>query len=611
MSRTLTDTATITQDLTTAGQIKLNAALGGSNFQLQYNNSGAFGGLSLGTSGNPLVSSGSSGAPYFASAGVWANSGTNLAITAQTTTDIPLVAKGIASQSGDLQQWQNSSGTALAKMSAAGGLIVGGGSLGTPGLRFSTDTSSGIYQDSGGVVRVSIGGARAASFVAAGVQVGPATSSASAPALTVDGAGTGGLFSPSSGIIGICGGGNEYGRFTSSSLTMGVQQTAQGSLILANTAAGAYSTTIKSSNSASAAWTFTLPPTGGTNAYVLQTDGSGTTSWVAQSGGSGTLTVNTTATSGATAGQLLYSDGSKLQAGGAVLASSLALGGAAIGSNALAVTGTALLSSAIATAASGNNLAVTAQNATDVPLTAKGAASQSGNLQNWTNSSGTNLVYVDSAGGLNFYSGQWGTTPKIAATTNDAAGDLAFYTSPGCTVCFSGSSAVGTPSYIRISSGGGLGFSNGNASNSGVDNLILREGAGILSQVYSTTAQTRRVYHDSSSSNANYSRATFGYSLGGTTGPNLVIGTEAAGTSTAGGIQFAQNGSNVLGDYGITTAGGWTFGLANTTKFLAGSTGSGAAALGSNCPASTATAPYTWIKTTSSDGSTVYIPAWK
>ena len=55
-----------------------------------------------------------------------------------------------------------------------------------------------------------------------------------------------------------------------------------------------------------------------------------------------TLTVNTTATSGATAGQLLYSDGSKLQAGGAVLASSLALGGATIGSNALAVTGTTL-----------------------------------------------------------------------------------------------------------------------------------------------------------------------------------------------------------------------------------------------------------------------------
>ena len=222
---------------------------GGSNYQLQYNNSSAFGGISFGTSGNPLVSSGSSAAPYFASAGVWANSGTNLAITAQTTTDVPLVAKGMASQSGDLQQWQNSSGSALAKIGAAG------------------------------------------------------------------------------------------------ALTLGVQQTAQGNLVLSNTAAGAYATTIQSSNSASAAWTLTLPTTAGTNAYVLQTDGSGNTSWVAQSGGSSTLTVNTTATSGATAGQILYSDGSKLQAGGAVLASSLALGGATIGSNALAVTGTSALGS--------------------------------------------------------------------------------------------------------------------------------------------------------------------------------------------------------------------------------------------------------------------------
>lgn len=40
-------------------------------------------------------------------------------------------------------------------------------------------------------------------------------------------------------------------------------------------------------------------------------------------------------------------------------------------------------------------------------------------------------------------------------------------------------------------------------------------------------------------------------------------------------------------------------------------TGAGAAALGANCPASTVTAPYTWLKAKSSDGSAVYIPAWK
>jgi hypothetical protein len=70
-------------------------------------------------------------------------------------------------------------------------------------------------------------------------------------------------------------------------ITLGTQQTTQGALVLANTAAGAYATTIKASNLATAAWTLTLPTTGGTNGYVLSTDGNGTTSWVVQSGGGG------------------------------------------------------------------------------------------------------------------------------------------------------------------------------------------------------------------------------------------------------------------------------------------------------------------------------------
>lgn len=41
------------------------------------------------------------------------------------------------------------------------------------------------------------------------------------------------------------------------------------------------------------------------------------------------------------------------------------------------------------------------------------------------------------------------------------------------------------------------------------------------------------------------------------------------------------------------------------------STGAGSALLGSNSPASTLTAPYTWITVLTSDGSTGYIPVWK
>ena len=49
----------------------------------------------------------------------------------------------------------------------------------------------------------------------------------------------------------------------------------------------------------------------------------------------------------------------------------------------------------------------------------------------------------------------------------------------------------------------------------------------------------------------------------------------------------------------------------NGVKFFDNTTGAGSAALGANSPAGTLTAPYTWLKCQSSDGSTVYIPAWK
>ena len=65
------------------------------------------------------------------------------------------------------------------------------------------------------------------------------------------------------------------------SLRLGGAGATKGSLIFGQTTA--YQTTV--TGAATANWTLTLPPTAGTNTYVLQTDGSGNTSWVAQSGG--------------------------------------------------------------------------------------------------------------------------------------------------------------------------------------------------------------------------------------------------------------------------------------------------------------------------------------
>lgn len=78
--------------------------------------------------------------------------------------------------------------------------------------------------------------------------------------------------------------GNANATISGGAVTLGVQSTTAGSLVLANTNAGAFPTTIKSSASATAAWSLTLPVTAGSSTNVLSTDGTGVTSWVAQGG---------------------------------------------------------------------------------------------------------------------------------------------------------------------------------------------------------------------------------------------------------------------------------------------------------------------------------------
>lgn len=71
------------------------------------------------------------------------------------------------------------------------------------------------------------------------------------------------------------------------------------------------------------------------------------------------------------------------------------------------------------------------------------------------------------------------------------------------------------------------------------------------------------------------------------------VGTGAAGS-------FA----GTLKTTGLLVQGVPTFNGTNTT-------GAGTALLGTNSPASTNSAPYTWVQITTSDGSTAYVPAWK
>ena len=91
---------------------------------------------------------------------------------------------------------------------------------------------------------------------------------------------------------------------TTYTLGLGVASTTTGTFNLYNSAS-ANAVSLKSGNN-SAAWTLTLPTSGGTNNYALLTDGSGNTSWGAVAQG----TINT-----GTAGQITYYSGTNTLSG--------------------------------------------------------------------------------------------------------------------------------------------------------------------------------------------------------------------------------------------------------------------------------------------------------
>ncbi len=77
-------------------------------------------------------------------------------------------------------------------------------------------------------------------------------------------------------------------------------------------------------------------------------------------------------------------------------------------------------------------------------------------------------------------------------------------------------------------------------------------------------------------------------------------GAVAIGVSTAGVAASATLANQIA--LGTT---------AHLVKFSNNTTGTGTALLGSNCPAATVSAPFTWIKLHSKTGTVVYVPAWK
>lgn len=106
----------------------VSASPAGSSGQVQWNSSGSFG-----------------GAAYLN----YATSGSILTITDGATTDVPLVVDGVASQSGDLQQWKVN-GTTKSRITSAGGVYITIDALNAIRVGSTVDSGDFVVHTTGG-----------------------------------------------------------------------------------------------------------------------------------------------------------------------------------------------------------------------------------------------------------------------------------------------------------------------------------------------------------------------------------------------------------------------------------------------------------------------------
>jgi len=89
--------------------------------------------------------------------------------------------------------------------------------------------------------------------------------------------------------------------------------------------------------------------------------------------------------------------------------------------------------------------------------------------------------------------------------------------------------------------------------------------------------------------------------------PSIYLGEDTTNATSAS-IAYNRGTANL----DITPRSAYATNLAGKLKFsIPNTTGGGSALLGANSPATTLTAPYTWITVITSDGSTGYMPIWK
>lgn len=262
------------------------------------------------------------------------------------------------------------------------------------------------------------------------------------------------------------------------------------------------------------------------------------------------------------------------------------------GATSTSVGNTGVGTSALLGLTSGNNN-------TGVGLSALGAAGASSN----STAVGYQALAANTAT-ANTAVGSGALALNTSATANTAVG----YHAAGATLTGGNLTAVG---YIALQSATGgnntaVGAQAGSAVTTGSSNTLL---GALCGQSILVGANNTLVGKSAGTNSVDTNGAT---ALGSATvavANSLALGLSASATGNG---SVALGTDNTGAGTSVTTNNTIALGNANHKVRISNNTsGAGSAALGANCPAVTATAPYTWFAMLSSDGSTVYVPAWK